>query len=95
MLNLDHILFPVDFSEPCLRAAPFVRYFARQTGARVTLLHVIETSPAYYTDWTEYPSPDLRPLMRSESGSSVNSSKASFRTCRRCSEFSGTATRRV
>jgi len=64
MLNLDHILFPVDFSEPCLRAAPFVRYFARKTGARVTLLHVIETSPAYYADWAEYPSLDLRPLMR-------------------------------
>src|SRR5579871_2915930 len=64
MFKLEHILFPVDFSEPCLHAAPLVRFLARRTGARLTLLHVVDVSPGYYADWPDYPSLDLRPLMR-------------------------------
>ena len=64
MRGVDHILFPVDLSEPCRRAAAFVRYLARRTGARMTLLHVIEMSPAYAADWAAYPVLNVRSMMR-------------------------------
>ena len=38
----QHILVPVDFSEKNLSAIDVARRIARQGGARVTLLHVIE-----------------------------------------------------
>lgn len=38
MVSVKHILFPVDFSERCLAAAPFVEAMAAEYGARVTLL---------------------------------------------------------
>lgn len=41
------ILFPVDFSARCLRAAPLVRALAAQLRAEVTLLHVISYPPAW------------------------------------------------
>jgi nucleotide-binding universal stress UspA family protein len=50
MLNLKHILFPVDLSEQCATVAPFVEAWATQFGARVTLLNVLEMPPAYYAD---------------------------------------------
>lgn len=45
---IQHILFPVDFSEPCARIAPAVRTWAQRTGARVTLLHAFE-GPGIYS----------------------------------------------
>lgn len=46
MLNIKHILFPVDFSERCRSAALFVESMARCYGARITLLSVAQ--PFYY-----------------------------------------------
>ncbi|MDX1639000.1 MAG: universal stress protein [Balneolaceae bacterium] len=46
MLDLDHILFPTDFSYNAENALPFALEVARHTGARLTIFHVIET-PAY------------------------------------------------
>ena len=54
MLNIENILFPVDLSEPCRAAAPFVRWLACRTGARVTMLHVLEMPQPYYSDLTSF-----------------------------------------
>jgi nucleotide-binding universal stress UspA family protein len=43
-----HILFPIDFSEHCKDAVPFVKAFARQYGAKVTLMHVVQTPSGWY-----------------------------------------------
>ena len=40
MTSFKHILFPVDFSERCGGAVPFVEAMARHHGAKVTLLSV-------------------------------------------------------
>jgi nucleotide-binding universal stress UspA family protein len=40
MLNIKHILFPVDFSDRCRGAVPFVEAIARHYGAKVTLISV-------------------------------------------------------
>jgi nucleotide-binding universal stress UspA family protein len=45
MTNFRHILFPVDFSDRCNGAAPFVDNLARRCGAKVTLLAVAQ--PVY------------------------------------------------
>src|ERR1700722_18887493 len=42
MLNIKHILFPVDFSERCCAAAPFVESIASRYRAKVTLLNAVE-----------------------------------------------------
>jgi nucleotide-binding universal stress UspA family protein len=47
-LSLKHILVPVDFSLSSIRALEYAMEFARQFGARLTLLHVVE--PALYPD---------------------------------------------
>ena len=39
-MNIKHILFPVDFSERCMGAVPFVSGVAKSFGAKVTLLAV-------------------------------------------------------
>ncbi len=46
MLKIKHILFPVDFSERCLSAAPFVEFIASRYAAWITLLSVAQ--PFYY-----------------------------------------------
>lgn len=43
MLKLNHILFPTDFSENADNALKFAREIALNTGAQLTLFHVIET----------------------------------------------------
>jgi nucleotide-binding universal stress UspA family protein len=43
-------LFPVDFSDHCTAAAGYVEAMARGSGARLTLLHVMEYPPSWYTD---------------------------------------------
>ena len=48
MSPYSEILFPVDFSERCLAAAPFVLSMARRWNASVTLLHVLHPVPAAY-----------------------------------------------
>ncbi|MGA3235935.1 MAG: universal stress protein [Bryobacteraceae bacterium] len=46
MLNIQHILFPVDFSERSSGAIPFVESMARRYSARITLLSVAQ--PFFY-----------------------------------------------
>jgi nucleotide-binding universal stress UspA family protein len=46
MLNIHHILFPIDFSERCCSAVPFVESVASRYGAKITLLSVVQ--PFYY-----------------------------------------------
>jgi nucleotide-binding universal stress UspA family protein len=46
MLNIRHILFPMDFSERCLGAVAFVESMARRYSARITLLSVAQ--PFFY-----------------------------------------------
>jgi nucleotide-binding universal stress UspA family protein len=41
MLAIKHILFPIDFSERCCGAAPFVRAMAQRFGSRITLMSVL------------------------------------------------------
>jgi len=41
MLAIKNILFPIDFSERCCGAAPFVRAMAQRFGARITLMSVV------------------------------------------------------
>jgi nucleotide-binding universal stress UspA family protein len=49
-VELTQILFPVDFSESCTAASDYVQAMARSTGARLTLLHVVECPPSWYGD---------------------------------------------
>jgi nucleotide-binding universal stress UspA family protein len=42
MPNFGHILFPVDFSDRCQSARPFVTSWAQRFQAKVTLLHTIQ-----------------------------------------------------
>jgi nucleotide-binding universal stress UspA family protein len=46
MTTIKHILFPIDFSERCCRAVPFVESIARKFGAKITLISVAH--PSYY-----------------------------------------------
>ena len=41
MLAIKNILFPIDFSERCCGAAPFVHAMAQRFGARVTLMSAL------------------------------------------------------
>ena len=42
----QHILVPLDFSEPANQALEYAMQLARQLQARLTLLHVIHIPPA-------------------------------------------------
>jgi universal stress protein A len=44
--SYDSILCPIDFSEPCRQALEYALALAQQTGARLTLLHIVEWFPA-------------------------------------------------
>jgi nucleotide-binding universal stress UspA family protein len=46
MLAIKHILFPIDFSERCCGAAPFVEAMASRFGAKITLMGVLQ--PFWY-----------------------------------------------
>lgn len=48
------ILFPVDMSDSCTAAAPFVETMTKKFQAELTLLHVLEMPPGYVTDWYGY-----------------------------------------
>lgn len=45
MISFQHILFPVDFSEQCRRAAPVVKAFVDRFHSELTMLHVFELPP--------------------------------------------------
>jgi nucleotide-binding universal stress UspA family protein len=45
-MAIKHILFPIDFSERCGATAPYVARMAKQAGAKITLLNVIQ--PYWY-----------------------------------------------
>jgi nucleotide-binding universal stress UspA family protein len=47
MLNFQHILFPIDFSNRSCAAVPFVDSFAKRFGSKVTLISVAQ--PFWYT----------------------------------------------
>jgi len=46
MLAIKHILFPIDFSERCCAAAPFVEAMGPRFGAKITLMSV--ATPYWY-----------------------------------------------
>jgi len=46
MLAIKHILFPIDFSERCCGAVPFVDSIARRFGAKITLISA--AAPYWY-----------------------------------------------
>ena len=48
MQTFQNILFPVDLSEGCAAAAPFIETLARRFNAHITLLHVLDLPPAYF-----------------------------------------------
>src|SRR5580658_3856991 len=45
-IKLRHILVPTDFTECSHKALSYALSFARQFGAEILLLHVVETMPA-------------------------------------------------
>jgi nucleotide-binding universal stress UspA family protein len=51
MHTFQKILFPVDMSDSCQAAGPWVENMARTFQPSVTMLHVLEMPPAYATDW--------------------------------------------
>lgn len=48
MQNAKHILFPVDFSDRCRAALPFVISTAERFQAKLTLLHVVHIPTGWY-----------------------------------------------
>jgi len=56
MLPLKHILFPIDFSERSLAAAPYVEALAKRYAAKVTLFSAVQPispgmeDPSFYVD---------------------------------------------
>jgi len=55
MHTFGHILFPVDFSDRCQAARPFVASWARRFNAKVTLLHAIQIPISAYGGPDGYP----------------------------------------
>ncbi len=53
MLAIKHILFPLDFSDRCSAAAPFIEAMANRFGAKVTLISVAQP---FDTSGLGYPS---------------------------------------
>lgn len=62
MLHLKNILVPIDFSENGKQALRYAVPFAKQFGAKITLLHVIE--PTYYPMEYVYLADDTRDLAK-------------------------------
>jgi nucleotide-binding universal stress UspA family protein len=54
MRTFQKILFPIDLSDTCTAAAPWVEKMAKKFQAEVELLHVLEMPPAYFSDWYGY-----------------------------------------
>jgi hypothetical protein len=67
MPDIGHILFPVDLSEACRSFAAAVRSISCRTGARVTLLNVLQLPPNYYSDPNGFSGlVDVRSLLREQ-----------------------------
>jgi hypothetical protein len=47
-MKIDHILFPVDFSNHSRALNSEVEWLAAQFNSRVTLLHVLEVPTSWY-----------------------------------------------
>lgn len=45
-MNIKEVVFPIDFSERSIDACPYVAAVTRSLGAKLTLLHVVESMPA-------------------------------------------------
>lgn len=54
MGTFQKILFPIDLSDTCTAAVPWVEMMANKFKAEVTLLNVLELPPAYFSDWYGY-----------------------------------------
>ena len=54
MASFRSILFPVDFSERCRSAAPFVRAMTQRFDAELTLMYVVELPTSVYTKKVGY-----------------------------------------
>lgn len=67
MLQLNRLLFPVDFSQRCTAAAPHVMTMARDFNAEVIMLHVLQMPPLWYGEFatTELEPLDAEQLVRS------------------------------
>ena len=62
-MPLEHILFPVDFSEACTAVSGYVEALARGSGARLTLLHVVaQMKDKREEQLNQYLEPQLRHL---------------------------------
>ena len=59
MVQLRNILVPLDFSEVSLKSLRYAVLFAKQFGAKITLLHVVQ-APIYTVDFS------ICPLLRPE-----------------------------
>ena len=44
-MNIKEVVFPVDFSERSVEVCPYVAALTRRLGAKLTLLHVIDSLP--------------------------------------------------
>src|SRR5262245_22894762 len=44
-MNIQEVVFPVDFSERNVEACPYIVAVTKRFGAKLTLLHVIENFP--------------------------------------------------
>jgi nucleotide-binding universal stress UspA family protein len=44
-VNIKEVVFPVDFSQRSVEACPYVAAVTRRFGAKLTLLHVVESAP--------------------------------------------------
>jgi len=47
MVKLQRVLFPIDFSPPCVVAAPWVKSLVTQSGSQLTLIHSIVVPPTW------------------------------------------------
>jgi nucleotide-binding universal stress UspA family protein len=45
---IEHILFPIDFSEPCRQIWQQVQAMVKQFGARLSILHAMQIPPPWY-----------------------------------------------
>ncbi len=50
MLHIQNILFPVDFSERCSAAAHHAAAIARHFDAKLTVLHVLQIPPVWFSE---------------------------------------------
>jgi nucleotide-binding universal stress UspA family protein len=50
-MDIQEVVFPVDFSERAAEACPYVAAITQRVGAGLTLLHVVENFPPGSTAW--------------------------------------------